>query len=167
MIDANTLPYIDLGAPADILRQYSMEQFGKKISATAKDETVVERFKAIYLEETGIELTVMPGSGAPEFDDEDEGDTPPAAAPQVAKKRLPIAATIIVHEDEKDPSPICGSVNFVAYRIKRNTEARVSMKILQSLKNAKKTVYDPETMESKEVLQYPFSIVEYHFADEA
>lgn len=162
MIDTASLPYIDLGAPADVLRQYALEHLGRKISPVAKDETVVDRFAAIYEEETGIRL--QPVEPMKDDDDEDEEEKPAAEKKPAAPK--PIAATIIVQDDEKDPGAICGSVNFRAYRIKRNIEVRVSMAILESLRNAKKTVYDPKTMISKEVLSYPFSIVQLHYPGE-
>lgn len=162
--DISTLPYIDLGASEEALRAYALDHFGKKIHPNAKGKTIVDRFAAIYEEETGVRLQPVedPDNGEEGDDDEDVA----AAGAATSKKpveRKPIAATIIVQEDEKDPSPICGSVNFVAYRIMRNVEVRVSMPILNSLRNAKKTVYNTKTMESKEVLAYPFSIVEYHY----
>ncbi len=153
MIDHNTLPYIDLGASTEVLREYAKEHFGKVIHPSAKPETVVDRFASIYFEETGVEL-------APVEQPAGDGDGDPK---EDEPERKPIAATILVHDDEKDPSPICGSVQYQAYRIKRNTNVRVSMPILETLKNAKKTVYDPETMVAKEVAVYPFSIVQYHY----
>ncbi len=161
-IDTSTLPYIDLGASADVLRQYALDHLGKKISVNAKDETVIDRFAAIYEEETGVKLQRVD----PIKDDEDEEDEKPAETPAKPAGPKPIAATIIVQDDEKDPGAICGSVNFVAYRIMRNVEVRVSIPILESLRNAKKTIYDPKTMTSKEVLAYPFSVVQFHFPGE-
>lgn len=160
MIDKSTLPYIDLGQDAETLRKYALEHFGKKISAIAKDETVVDRFQAIYEEETGVKLAPVDKTLG---DDDDDDDEEKVAEQSKAAKPQPIAVTIIVQDDENDPGAICGSVNFVAYRIQRNKEARVSMPILESLRNAKKMVYNPDTMEGKEVIAYPFSIVEYHF----
>jgi hypothetical protein len=164
-IDAAALPYIDLGASEEVLRAYALDHFGKKIHPNAKGQTVVDRFAAIYEEETGVKLQPVEN----DFGEDDGDDTDVAATTDQENKppeRKPIAATIIVQEDEKDPAPICGSVNFVAYRIMRNVEVRVSMPILNSLRNAKKTVYNPKTMESKEVLAYPFSVVQYHYAGE-
>jgi hypothetical protein len=139
------LPFIDINSSPEVLRAYALEHFGKKISGAAREDTVRDRFAAIYFEETGKQLV-------PEVEE----------APQ-PKKREPVAATIIVQDDPNDPSPVCGAVNFVAYRIKRNTEVRVSMPILRSLQCAVKTVYNPDTMEPREALQYPFSILEYHY----
>lgn len=158
MIEPSILPYIDLGCGADTLRKYSMEHFGKKISAQAKDETVIDRFREIYKEETGVTLASIDDVPDPDEDEETEDQ-------EKAKddKPKPIAVTINVQDDEKDPQPITGSVQFVPYRIVRNVNVRVSLPILHSLQNAMKTVYNPLTMESKEVPMYPFSIVEYHF----
>jgi hypothetical protein len=142
------LPYVDLGCSADTLRKYCQDHFGKKISTNAKDETVVERFAQIYLEETGIALTPVTDSK-----DDDEEKT----------ARQPTHATIVVQDDERDPSPVCGSVNFVAYRIPRNKEVKVPYKIVESLRHASKTIYDPDTMEPKQILSYPFSIIENHY----
>jgi hypothetical protein len=162
MIDKETLPYIDLGASAEALRQYALDHFGKKISPIAKEDTIRDRFAAIYEEETGIKL--QPVESLNDEEDEKEDEVKAESAKPAPPK--PIAATIIVQDDEKDPGAICGSVNFVAYRIMRNTEVRVSMMILESLRNAKKTVYDPALKSSKEVQAYPFSVVQYHFPGE-
>lgn len=148
------LPHIDLTAAPEALRQYAQDHFGKKISAQAKDETVVERFAQIYFEETGITL-----EGA---DPQGKKDAPPAKKDPDIKKE-PTHATIIVQDDDKDPGAICGSVDFVPYRIVRNVEVKVSNKILNSLRTAMKTIYDPETMAPKDILAYPFSIVELHY----
>ncbi len=145
-------PHIDLTATPDALRQYAQEYFGKKISTQAKDDTVRERFAQIYLEETGITLEGV---------DQQEKKSGTQAEPEV--KRKPKFATIIIQDDEKDPSPVTGSVQFVAYRIKRNVEVKVRWAIVESLKNAVRTVYDPETMAPKDVTGYPFSIVELHY----
>jgi len=171
-MDTRTLPYIDLGADKDILRQYALEHFGKKISAIAKDETVVDRFQAIYEEETGVKLApvdkTLNDDDEPDTDGEDieaVAETKPKAKSAKAKpvKRYPIAATIIVQDDPADPSDVKVGAQFVAYLIKRNVEVRVPMSVLESLKDAKQTHYDPKTMESKDVLSYPFSIVQYHY----
>lgn len=162
MIEPSKLPYIDLGCDAEILKQYALDHFGKKISAQAKDETVVSRFKAIYFEETGVTLAEIADVSDPDEDDADE-DTDETTTPAKDKKPQPIAVTIIVQDDEKDPHPIVGGVQFVPYRIVRNVEVRVSIPQLTSLRNAMKTVYNPETMEPKQVPMYPFSIVDHHF----
>jgi len=143
------LPYVDLGCSADTLRKYCQDHFGKKISTNAKDETVVERFAQIYLEETGIPLSPVTRSK-----DDDE---------EVKPARNPTHATIIVQDDERDHSPVCGAVNFVAFRIERNKEVKVPYKIVNALRHASKTVYDPDTMEPKQILAYPFSIIENHY----
>lgn len=164
MKDATALPYIDLGQPADILRQYAKDNFGKVISPIAKDETVIDRFQSIYEEETGIKL--QPVAKVDIDENEDDALVPEKATPKAktkAEKPKPIAATIIIQDDPTDPMPITGGANFLSYRIKRNEEVRVSMAIINSLSDAKKTLYDPKTMASKEVLLYPFSIIKYHF----
>jgi hypothetical protein len=164
MIEPTNLPYIDLGAGADALRKFALEYFGKKISHQAKDETVIDRFREIYKEETGVTLADV----EPDLDEDDDQDEGVEGAEgtiveETKPKPKPVAVTINVQEDEKDTQPIVGSVQFVPYRIMRNVNVRVSMPILTSLQNAMKTVYDPKTMESREVPMYPFSIVEYHF----
>jgi hypothetical protein len=156
MIDTSTIPYIDLACGADTLREYALNNFGKKISPQAKDETVIDRFREIYKEETGITLADI------KTDAEEEEDLP-EKNPSGVEKPKPIAVTINVQEDEKDTQPICGSVQFVPYRIVRNVNVKVSIPILVSLQNAMKTIFNPKTMEAKEVPMYPFSIVEYHF----
>lgn len=157
MIETSSLPYIDLGCGSEALRKYALEQFGKKISVQAKDATVIDRFREIYKEETGVTLADIPDEN-----DEDE-ETDEVTEEEEEIKPKPIAVTINVQDDEQDPHPIVGSVQFVPYRIVRNVNVRVSIAILTSLQNAMKTVYNPQTMESKEVPMYPFSIVEYHF----
>ncbi len=154
MTENKPLPHIDLTAAPEALRQYAMEHLGAKIAANAKDETVRDRFKDIYFKETGIELAPI---------DEPEKKPAKKSAEKVAEKPQPIAVTINVQDDPLDPSPICGAVNFKSYRIMRNTDVRVSLPILESLRNAKRTIYDPENMNPKEVPMYPFSIVEHHF----
>jgi len=157
MTDNNALPYVDLAFDAEALRQYTKDNFGKKIASNAKPETVVDRFREIYKEETGITLADI----GPDIDPEEEESA--AVEQETDKAPKPIAVTINVQDDEKDPQPIVGSVQFVPYRIVRNVDVRVSIPILVSLQNAMKTVYNPKTMEAKDVPMYPFSIVEYHF----
>lgn len=153
----NNLPYIDLGCDAATLRKYALENFGKKISATAKDETVRVRFREIYKEETGIELQDVDPLDDHEDDEPEEGER------QKEEKPQPTHVTINVQDDERDPHPICGSVNFVSYRIERNKDVKVPWHIYQSLLIAKRTVVDPDTKVSKEVPMYPFSVVDFHF----
>lgn len=156
MIDASTLPYVDLGNSPDALKEYAKTNFGKVISPLAKDDTVKDRFAAIYFEETGVKLA--PVDIAPEEpDDEDEKSVTPAV------KREPIAYTIVVQDDPLDTGAICGSVNFIAYRIQRNVEVKVSKLIYESLKNAVRTIYDPVTLEPKDIPYYPFSVVQVHY----
>lgn len=161
------LPYIDLGADPATLRQYAQDHFGKKISPQAKDDTVKDRFKAIYFEETGVTLAdVDPLLDDDDFEADMVVDQPAAtttAAVTTPAVRQPIAATIIVQDDPMDPGAICGAVNFVPFRIMRNVEVRVSIPQLNALKMAVKTTYDPKTMAPKDVLAYPFSVVEMHF----
>ena len=156
MTGNSELPYIDLGCGADMLRQYALDHFGKKISPQAKEETVIDRFREIYKDETGVTLADI--ADVPEDKEEDETE----AAAEIEKPK-PIAVTINIQDDEKDTQPIVGSVQFVPYRIVRNTKVRVSIPILTSLQNAMRTIYNPKTMEAKEVPMYPFSIVEFHF----
>ena len=155
MTENKALPYVDLAFDAEALRQYSKDNFGKKIAPNAKPETVVDRFREIYKEETGVTLADIGPDVDPE--EEEEEEAPKDEAPK------PIAVTINVQDDEKDTQPIVGSVQFVPYRIVRNVNVRVSIPILVSLQNAMKTVYNPKTMEAKDVPMYPLSIVEYHF----
>lgn len=163
MKDVTALPYIDLGQPADVLRQYAKDNFGKVISPIAKEETVIDRFQSIYEEETGIKLQPVAKVDLDEDDDEvvQEKATPKNKAK--AEKPKPIAATIIVQDDPTDPMPITGGANFLSFRIMRNVEVKVSMAIVNALSDAKKTLYEPKTMIAKEVLLYPFSIIKYHF----
>lgn len=159
MTEQASLPYIDLGCDPAILRQYALEHFGKKISIQAKDDTVVDRFREIYKEETGITLAdIKTDDDGFDFDDDDK---PPVQV--VDNKPKPIAATINVQDDPIDPHPITGSVQFVPYRIVRNVDVRVSIPILNSLKSAVRTIYNPDTMLPKDVPTYPFSIIEYHY----
>lgn len=155
MADTAALPYVDLGNSVDVLRQYAQDHFGKRIPATAKDETVRDRFAAIYFEETGVKLAKV----------DIVADEPDALIPDEPKKRKPTHATIIVQDDEKDPGAVSASHNFVAFRIQRNVEVKVNISQLESLQHAKRTIYHPDTMEPKDVLSYPFSIVEYHYED--
>jgi len=161
------LPYIDLGADPATLRQYAQDHFGKKISPQAKDDTVKDRFKAIYFEETGITLAdVDPLFNDDDFEADMVIDQPAATATVTAATpavRQPIAATIIVQDDPADPGAVSGAVNFVSFRIMRNVEARISIPQLNALKLAVKTTYDTSTMAPKDVLAYPFSVVEMHF----
>ena len=161
MTDTSALPYIDLGASADTLRSYAQDHFGKKISSQAKDETVRSRFADIYEEETGTRLAeVSLDLDGEDFDKDPEDEE--AKAIEAAKPK-PRAYKIVVQDDQNDPHPITGGVNFVSYRIIRNKEAIVSPAILESLRNAKKEIFDPDTMVGSEVPQYPFSIVEVLF----
>lgn len=153
-MEPSSLPYIDLGAPPATLKQYALDHFGKKISAQAKDETVVDRFQAIYFEETGVQLKPIEES-ADEADDNDKG--------QAEVKRKPVAATIRVQDNPLDRGAIVGGVNFVSYRIMREVDVKVSIPVLEALRNGKTSLHDPETLEEKVVQTYPFSIVEMHY----
>lgn len=156
-MDTSKLPYIDLGCDTEDLKKYALEHFGKKIAANAHPETVISRFREIYKEETGITLQDI--EDVDEFNEDDE-----EPVKQEKKKPTPSHVTINIQDDEKDPHPVCGSVQFVAYRIRRNEDVKVPYHIFLSLRDAKKTVLN-EKMEAKEVPAYPFSVVEYHFDD--
>lgn len=179
MIDKNSLPYIDLGADTEILRKYALDHFGKKISTNYKPETVAERFREIYKEETGIELQQVAAiTDDPDVDNDDDvqGESPDEVhddLPEVKKKpaklvkqkRIPTHATIILQDDPTDPGDVKVGAQFVSYLIKRNVEVRVPIAVLNALKDAKQTLYNPKDMTSKEVLAYPFSVMEYHYED--
>jgi len=167
MIDKTALPYIDLGADVETLKQYAKEHFGKSISPLAKDDTVIDRFQAIYEEETGVKLMpVTPlDNDFYEKDDEDEKAVKVGAKPAKAEKPKPTHATIIIQDDPTDPGEVKVGAQFVSYLIKRNVEVKVPIAVLNSLKDAKQTLYNPKTMESKEVLTYPFSVMELHYAE--
>lgn len=156
-----SLPYIDLGNEPSVLIQYAKDHFGVRIAANAKPETVVAKFRELYKDATG---TVLPDV-APlddDFEDDEQEDEKVAAKKE---KPVPTHVTINIQEDEKDKHPVCGSVQFVPYRIMRNVNVKVRYQIYQSLKDAVKTVLDTATMEKKDVPAYPFSVVEFHFDD--
>lgn len=168
MIDKNSLPYIDLGADAETLRRYAKDNFGKLISSQAKEDTVKDRFAAIYEEETGVKLVPVE-SLDDDLDLDDKNEEEPAevkvkvAKPAKTEKPVPTGATIIVQDDPTDPQPITGGYNFTSFRIIRNVPVRVNMGVLNALRDAVETRYDPKTLEKKDVIAYPFSVVEYHF----
>jgi len=163
MIDPNTLPYVDLSNSPDSLRAYAIEHFGKKIHPSAGDATVRERFGQIYKEETGRELPPYDPAadqGSNDFDD----DAEQSAATE--KKREPKFAVVLLAEDEHDPHDVKLGHNFTAYLIQRNVETKVPYFMVNVLRDAKRMVFNPRTMEAKEVPAYPFSIVELIY-DEA
>ncbi|MBV5329138.1 MAG: hypothetical protein JZU65_16175 [Chlorobium sp.] len=151
------IPFIDFdAATAEELRKYCEDNFGKKIHVSAKDETVRERFAQIYLEETGNKVVRKD----PLFDDDEV-----ESEPDTKKKPQPTHATIIIQDHEGDTSHVSGCVNSLTFLIQRNVEVKVRAEIVEVLRNAVRTVYDPITMAPKDVLAYPFSIIEYHFED--
>lgn len=158
MIDIQSLPYIDLGADPEILRKYAKDHFGKVIHPNAKGDTVVARFKEIYLEETGVSLADID----PEATDNDTDDDPDDAT-KAQQERVPKFVTINIQDDEKDPSPVVGSVNFRAFRIVRNTDVKVSYAIFVALKNAIRDVLNEKGEVVKQVPYYTFSVVDKHY----
>lgn len=158
-MEPTNLPYIDLGASPELLRQYALDHFGKKISSRASDETVIDRFREIYKEETGVTLPDV----APFDDDQDDEDDDDKPAEVKAEKPKPTFVTINVHDDENDPHPITVGVQFTAWRIRRNEDVKIPYRVYEALLNAKRTVINPETKQTKEVPTYPFSVVEFHF----
>lgn len=165
MIDKNTLPYIDLGADSDTLRKYAKEYFGKMISSQAREDTVKDRFAAIYEEETGVKLA--PISPLDDNEDDDLDDDPQEKVKSSSPpKRTPTHATIIIQDDPEDPQDVKVGAQFTPFLIKRNVEVKVPIAVLNALKDAKQDLYDHKTMEKKEVLAYPFSVLQLHFSDE-
>lgn len=169
MADNVSLPYIDLGCGAEVLRKYALDNFGKKISPQAKDETVVDRFREIYLDETGITLADIEPEQELNFDDDGPEETTETVAKTTARPQ-PTAVTINIQEDEKDTHPAVGSHNFQTFRIVRGVDVRVSINTYHALKDAQKDVLIQKTALDgtvistiKSVQTYPFSIVEWHY----
>ena len=165
MIDPSTLPYVDLSNSPDALRLYAQEHFGKKIHPNAAEDTVRERFAKIYKEETGKILAPYDPEADPALNNLDEDDDQQDATTTPAPK-VPKFAVIVMQEDPLDPHDVKLGHNFVAYTIWRNEEVKIPHFLVSVLRDAKKEVFNPKTLEKKEVPAYPFSIVDLIY-DEA
>jgi len=86
-----------------------------------------------------------------------EGPSQPATAP--AAPAGEDMNKIIIAESEQDTQPVQVAVNGRTYLIVRGEEVSVPDSVIEVLNHAKQMVYDPKTMQGREVLAYPYQIV--------
>lgn len=67
--------------------------------------------------------------------------------------------TINIAKERGNAGDVFVGVNGVGYQIKRGANVDVPESVVEALRNAITVEYDPDTMEPREVLSYPFSVV--------
>ena len=67
-------------------------------------------------------------------------------------------AEIMLPKSKKNKQPLYVGVNGKGYTIPRGVKVKIPRSVLGVLENAVETVFDPETMESREVPAHPFQV---------
>jgi len=156
------LPFIDLTkATASECVEYAAKFIGTRIPGNVKDETARSRLADMIKDESGEEWTTLFAAFLPQGPP--QGPPEPAAKPEAGAPDLPKPVIrrvrIKIMEEKGEKQPVFVGVNFKGYSIQRGKEVEVPAEVVSALRNAVKTVYDPETMEAQDVPIYPFQIL--------
>ena len=148
------LPFIDLTkATASECVEYAAKFIGTRIPGNVKDETARSRLADMIKDESGEEWTTLFAAFLPQPVEKPEAGAPDLPKPVIRRVRIKIM------EEKGEKQPVFVGVNFKGYSIQRGKEVEVPAEVVSALRNAVKTVYDPETMEAQDVPIYPFQIL--------
>lgn len=143
---------VDKASDEDVM-MYAKDVLGLEVEDGAEANAVREQIKV-----TLGEASVRNKSRKTRVSQAKDASASGSARQRETKKNKVYVINVAKKDGEKQPVQV--GINGRLYLIRRGEDVKVPEPVVEVLRNAKKVVYDPETMEPTEVLSYPFNVVD-------